>query len=101
MQESLLSCRNLVGIHVSAVIMQAYGKTTYLITTLKIVPRGTEGAVSLEGTAAGIAAAALFGGLALGLKLVCQDALTHMLAATLGSSDCATTMHTVHKMCCM
>ena len=32
---------------------KAYGKTTYLITTLKPVPRGTEGAVSLEGTIAG------------------------------------------------
>lgn len=55
---------------VSSEIGKAYGKTTYLVTTLKIVPRGTEGAVSLEGTAAGSAAAALFGGLALGLKLV-------------------------------
>ena len=34
-------------------IGKAYGKTTYLITTLKAVPRGTEGAVSLEGTIAG------------------------------------------------
>ena len=33
---------------------KAYGKTTYLVTTLKSVPRGTEGAVSLEGTVAGI-----------------------------------------------
>jgi len=33
---------------------KAYGKTTYLVTTLKPVPRGTEGAVSLEGTVAGI-----------------------------------------------
>ena len=32
---------------------KAYGKTTYLITNLKSVPRGTEGAVSLEGTVAG------------------------------------------------
>ncbi len=32
---------------------KAYGKTTYLITNLKPVPRGTEGAVSLEGTVAG------------------------------------------------
>ena len=38
---------------------KAYGKTTYLITTLKSVPRGTEGAVSLEGTLAGIAASAI------------------------------------------
>lgn len=35
-------------------IGKAYGQTTYLITTLHPVPRGTEGAVSLEGTIAGI-----------------------------------------------
>ncbi|MEH1898807.1 MAG: TIGR00297 family protein [Nostoc sp.] len=35
---------------------KAYGKSTFLITTLKPVPRGTEGAVSLEGTLAGIVA---------------------------------------------
>lgn len=35
---------------------KAYGKSTFLITTLKPVPRGTEGAVSLEGTIAGIIA---------------------------------------------
>ena len=35
---------------------KAYGKTTYLITTLKPVSRGTEGAVSLEGTIAGVLA---------------------------------------------
>ena len=35
---------------------KAYGKRTFLITTLQAVPRGTEGAVSLEGTLAGIVA---------------------------------------------
>jgi uncharacterized protein (TIGR00297 family) len=35
---------------------KAYGKRTFLITTLQPVPRGTEGAVSLEGTLAGIMA---------------------------------------------
>lgn len=35
-------------------IGKAYGKRTFLITTLRPVPRGTEGAVSLEGTLAGI-----------------------------------------------
>lgn len=35
---------------------KAYGKRTYLITTLQAVPRGTEGAVSLEGTLAGVMA---------------------------------------------
>ena len=44
--------------------LQAYGQTTYLITTMQRVPRGTEGAVSAEGTAAGAAAAVLFAGLA-------------------------------------
>lgn len=33
---------------------KAYGKRTFLITTLQPVARGTEGAVSLEGTIAGI-----------------------------------------------
>jgi uncharacterized membrane protein len=35
---------------------KAYGKRTFLITTLRPVPAGTEGAISLEGTLAGIAA---------------------------------------------
>ncbi len=37
-------------------IGKAYGKRTFLITTLQPVARGTEGAVSLEGTVAGIVA---------------------------------------------
>jgi uncharacterized protein (TIGR00297 family) len=38
-------------------IGKAYGQRTFLITTLQPVARGTEGAVSLEGTLAGIIAA--------------------------------------------
>ncbi len=38
-------------------IGKAYGQRTFLITTLQAVPRGTEGAVSLEGTLAGIGGA--------------------------------------------
>lgn len=49
---------------------QAYGRTTYLITTLQLVPRGTEGAVSLEGTLAGLGAAAVYAGIALALGQV-------------------------------
>jgi uncharacterized protein (TIGR00297 family) len=41
----------------SSEVGKAYGKTTYLITSLKLVPRGTEGAVSVEGTVAGLIAA--------------------------------------------
>lgn len=44
---------------VSSEIGKAYGKTTYLVTTFKVVPRGTEGAVSAEGTLAGLVAAVL------------------------------------------
>lgn len=54
----------------SSEIGKAYGRTTYLITTLQRVPRGTEGAVSLEGTAAGAAAAAGLGGIAYALGQV-------------------------------
>lgn len=38
---------------------KAYGKRTFLITTLKPVPAGTEGAVSLEGTLAGVLGSAV------------------------------------------
>jgi uncharacterized protein (TIGR00297 family) len=38
-------------------IGQLWGRRTYLVTTLQPVPRGTTGAVSLEGTIAGLAAA--------------------------------------------
>ena len=41
---------------------KAYGKTTYLITTLRRVPPGTEGAVSAEGTAAGVVGSVILGG---------------------------------------
>lgn len=44
---------------VSSEIGKAYGKTTYLVTTFKVVPRGTEGAVSVEGTVAGVVASIL------------------------------------------
>ena len=40
----------------SSEIGKAYGQRTFLITTLQPVPRGTEGAVSLEGTIAGVVA---------------------------------------------
>lgn len=49
---------------------KAYGQRTFLITTLKPVPRGTEGAVSLEGTLAGVAAGVLLSVLAWGLGLI-------------------------------
>jgi len=50
-------------------IGQAFGRRTFLITTFRPVPRGTDGAVSLEGTLAGIAGSIVLGllGWAVGL----------------------------------
>ncbi len=45
----------------SSEIGKAYGRRTFLITTLRPVPPGTEGAVSLEGTLAGLVGALLVG----------------------------------------
>ena len=49
---------------------KAYGKRTFLITTLQPVPRGTEGAVSLEGTLAGIFASVVLAMLGWGIGLI-------------------------------
>ena len=49
---------------------KASGKTTYLITNLKSVPRGTEGAVSLEGTLAGIAASIILAAIAWAIGMI-------------------------------
>ncbi|MBD2120123.1 TIGR00297 family protein [Trichocoleus sp. FACHB-262] len=49
---------------------KAYGKRTFLITTLQAVPRGTEGAVSLEGTLAGILASAAIALVGWGVGLI-------------------------------
>ncbi|HEY8231274.1 MAG TPA: DUF92 domain-containing protein [Vicinamibacteria bacterium] len=53
----------------SSEIGKAFGRRTFLITTLRPVPPGTEGAVSLEGTLAGLAGALAVGatGVATGL----------------------------------
>jgi uncharacterized protein (TIGR00297 family) len=49
---------------------KAYGQRTFLITTLQPVPRGTEGAVSLEGTLAGVVAAIVIATLGWSLGLI-------------------------------
>jgi uncharacterized protein (TIGR00297 family) len=49
---------------------KAYGKRTFLITTLQPVPRGTEGAVSLEGTLAGMFASVVLAILGWSLGLI-------------------------------
>lgn len=49
---------------------KAYGKSTFLITTLQPVPRGTEGAISLEGTLAGIVASVAIAFVGWGVGLI-------------------------------
>lgn len=51
-------------------IGKAYGQRTFLITTLQPVPRGTEGAVSLEGTLAGIAGSVALASIAWAIGLI-------------------------------
>jgi uncharacterized protein (TIGR00297 family) len=49
---------------------KAYGKRTFLITTLQPVARGTEGAISLEGTLAGFVASAAIAFVGWGVGLI-------------------------------
>jgi len=51
-------------------IGKRWGRTTVLITTLRRVPPGTEGAISLEGTLASAAGSALMTSIAILLGLV-------------------------------
>lgn len=70
-------------------IGKAYGSITYLVTTLRVVPKGTEGAVSAEGTAAGVGAsvlAALYG-LAVGLLQRWMDVGIVIVAAFIATTS--------------
>ena len=51
-------------------IGKAYGQRTFLITTLQPVPRGTEGAISLEGTLAGVAGSLILAVAAWGMGMI-------------------------------
>jgi uncharacterized protein (TIGR00297 family) len=62
-------------------IGKTYGKTTYLVTTLRPVPAGTEGAVSLEGTLAGILGSALLAGLGATVQLIAWNAVPWVILA--------------------
>ncbi len=71
---------------VASEIGKAWGRTNYLITTARTVPPGTPGAMSLEGTIAGLAGAALLGGLGIALGLIAPWAwLPVVAAATIGA----------------
>ena len=66
---------------VSSEIGQAFGRTTYLVTTLERVPAGTEGAVSLEGTLAGIAASTVVAAFAGATSLISWPGAAVVVAA--------------------
>ncbi len=71
---------------IASEIGKAFGRHTVSITSLKRVPPGTSGAMSLEGTAAGVAGALALGAAAVALGLVPADALPLVVvAATAGS----------------
>lgn len=64
-------------------IGKAYGQRTFLITTLQPVPRGTEGAVSLEGTLAGIVASVAIALLGWGVGLISSLGIGFCVVAAL------------------
>jgi uncharacterized protein (TIGR00297 family) len=71
---------------VASEIGKAFGRRTILVHTLKAVPPGTPGAVSLEGTAAGLLGALALAGLAAALELVPGSAVVAVVAgATTGA----------------
>jgi uncharacterized protein (TIGR00297 family) len=71
---------------IASEIGKAWGRTTCLVTTLRTVPPGTPGAMSLEGTAAGIGGAALLGGLGIALGLTGPSTLLPIVGgATIGA----------------
>lgn len=55
---------------VASEVGKAFGRTTWLLTSFRRVPRGTTGAVSLEGTAAGVMAAVLLASAGVWMALV-------------------------------
>lgn len=71
---------------IASEIGKAWGRTTWLVAPLRRVPAGTSGALSVEGTAAGLVGALCLAALAIGLGLVPRSALIPVVAgATIGS----------------
>jgi uncharacterized protein (TIGR00297 family) len=71
---------------VSSEIGQAYGRTTYLVTTFRQVPAGTEGAVSLEGTLAGVAASIVVAAFAAATHMITGPGAAVVVAAALAGT---------------
>lgn len=72
---------------VSSEVGQAYGRSHYLATTFRKVPAGTEGAVSVEGTLAGLGAALAVAAAGWAVGIVSPDGLAIAAGAgVLGSA---------------
>jgi uncharacterized protein (TIGR00297 family) len=71
---------------IASEIGKAFGRRTLSITSLRRVPPGTSGAMSLEGTAAGIAGAFSIGAVAVWLAIVPAHALMLIVAAATAGS---------------
>jgi uncharacterized protein (TIGR00297 family) len=71
---------------IASEIGKAWGRTTWLVTSFKRVPPGTSGAMSMEGTAAGIVGALALGAVAMAFGIVPYAALAPLvIAATAGA----------------
>ena len=68
-------------------IGKAYGNTTYLITTFESVPPGTEGAVSVEGTLAGIAGSFILTLYAIAINFIDVNALVPCIIAAFTATN--------------
>jgi uncharacterized protein (TIGR00297 family) len=71
---------------IASEIGKAYGRRTWSVTSHARVPPGTSGAMSLEGTIAGVLGAAALGGIAIALGLLAPRALAALvIGATIGA----------------
>lgn len=71
---------------IASEIGKAWGRTTWLVTSFRRVPPGTSGAMSMEGTAAGIVGALALAAVAIALGIVPYTSLAPIvIAATAGA----------------
>ena len=66
---------------VASEVGKAWGRTTWLLTSLKRVAPGTTGAISLEGTVAGILSSALLAGIGAWAGLISASAVLPVIVA--------------------
>jgi uncharacterized protein (TIGR00297 family) len=79
----------------SSEVGKAYGRRTYLITTMRRVPPGTEGAVSLEGTLGGLGGALLVAAAGVSVSLFGWGAALLVAVAGLAGSLAESVIGTV------